>query len=162
MMQKWLQIKGDPSIRKFLFSQERSNNEFDRDMHKVLLKIENLILHHGIFHVMIHFSRGQIVLWKKSDPFNYLVATREEFLEPDFCRQFEVEDYPKEAAVGKDDIYRVLSRFRRLRQSDEVIYLRTGSLNIMNGSVGLNFSCDGSHYMDFHKFLEVGEEFAAA
>jgi hypothetical protein len=30
---------------------------------------------------------------------------------------------------------------------DENIDLRSGSLNIYNGIVGLNFSCDGSHYM---------------
>jgi hypothetical protein len=30
---------------------------------------------------------------------------------------------------------------------DETIDLRSGSLNIHNGIVGLNFSCDGSRYM---------------
>jgi hypothetical protein len=36
---------------------------------------------------------------------------------------------------------------------DEHIYLRSGSLNIYNGIVGLNFSCDGSHYMPWDDFL---------
>jgi hypothetical protein len=36
---------------------------------------------------------------------------------------------------------------------DESIYLRAGSLNIMNGLVSLNFSCDGSHYMRWDEFL---------
>ncbi len=161
MMQRWLQIKGDPSIRKFLFDQKRSDNEFDHDMHKVLLKVENLILHYGVFHVMIHFSRGQIVLWKKDDPFNYLVATREEFLQSDFCRQFEPQPYPKTAKVQVEDIYKILSQFRKLRTADEVVYLRTGSLNVMNGSVGLNFSCDGSHYLDSQEFLGRVDEFCA-
>ena len=159
MMQQWLQIKGDPSIRKFLFEQERCNNEFDKDIHKVLLKIQNLILHHGIFHVMIHFSRGQITLWKKSDPCNYLVATKEEFLQPDFCREFEPQSYPDDAVVKPIDLHKILSKFKSMRASDEVIYLRTGSVNIINGNVGLNFSCDGSHYLDFQEFLARQDSF---
>jgi hypothetical protein len=42
---------------------------------------------------------------------------------------------------------------------DETIYLRSGSLNIINGIVGLNFSCDGSHYMPVEDFLEKGGDF---
>ncbi len=37
---------------------------------------------------------------------------------------------------------------------DETIYLRAGSLNIFNGMVGLNYSCDGSHYMPWGQLLE--------
>ncbi len=29
-----------------------------------------------------------------------------------------------------------------------------GSINIMNGMLGLTFSCDGSHYMPVEEFLE--------
>ena len=42
---------------------------------------------------------------------------------------------------------------RELRFSDETIYLRAGSLNLCNGMVSLNFSCDGSHYMSYDEFL---------
>ena len=35
------------------------------------------------------------------------------------------------------------------------------SLNIMNGFVGLTFSCDGSHYLDYRDFLD-SEQFQAA
>lgn len=37
---------------------------------------------------------------------------------------------------------------------DETIYLRSGTLNIFNGYVGLTFSCDGSHYMPWREFLD--------
>lgn len=39
------------------------------------------------------------------------------------------------------------------------IYLRSGSLNIVNGKVGLNFSCDGTHYLNYDEFLEKGLDF---
>ena len=53
----------------------------------------------------------------------------------------------------------VLEQFQMLRFMDENIYLRSGSLNIFNGVVGLNFSCDGSHYMDYREFLEKDAQF---
>ncbi|MBS0311894.1 MAG: hypothetical protein JSR88_11220, partial [Proteobacteria bacterium] len=49
--------------------------------------------------------------------------------------------------------------FRDLRFMDETIYLRSGTLNIFNGIVGLTFSCDGSHYMPWNEFLDKRVEF---
>jgi len=52
----------------------------------------------------------------------------------------------------------VFRQFKALRFADDTIYLRSGSLNVMNGMIGLTFSCDGSHYMPVAEFLnkEVG------
>ncbi|HEY9149394.1 MAG TPA: hypothetical protein VIQ75_01225, partial [Gammaproteobacteria bacterium] len=44
-------------------------------------------------------------------------------------------------------------QFKALRLADDTIYLRSASLNIMNGMLGLTFSCDGSHYMPVQDFL---------
>ena len=48
----------------------------------------------------------------------------------------------------------VFQQLKALRFADETIYLRSGSINIMNGMVGLTFSCDGSHYMPVEEFLD--------
>jgi hypothetical protein len=42
---------------------------------------------------------------------------------------------------------------------DETIYLRTASLNIHNGLVGLTFFCHGSHSIYADEFREKGLEF---
>jgi hypothetical protein len=42
---------------------------------------------------------------------------------------------------------------------DEMFYLRSGTLNIFNGIVGLTFSCDGSHYLAWDEFLGKGADF---
>lgn len=39
MAQRWLQIKGDPAVRQFLFDQHRVDNEFDRQIDRVLARI---------------------------------------------------------------------------------------------------------------------------
>jgi len=53
----------------------------------------------------------------------------------------------------------VLERLKELRQVDENMYLRAGSLNVVNGLVGLNFSCDGSHYLKVEEFLSRDTRF---
>ena len=47
----------------------------------------------------------------------------------------------------------VLAEFRRLRLTDEQIYLRNASINRINGIIGMTFSCDGSHYIDCEDFF---------
>jgi hypothetical protein len=42
---------------------------------------------------------------------------------------------------------------------DEMFYLRSATLNIFNGIVGLTFSCDGSHYIPYDEFLGMDREF---
>jgi len=66
--------------------------------------------------------------------------------------------YPQKAKVSQKQVKQVLKNFRAMRFMDENLYLKTGSLNIMNGIVGLSFSCDGNHYLSVKQFLENFEE----
>jgi hypothetical protein len=153
MARRWLQIRGDPSIRQFLFSQSRVNNEFDDRLDEVVDRVGQLLRERGIFHAKIHFSSGQVTLWSMVDPFNYQVYLKDEFLAPGFMRAFAHTIYPRNAAVPPERIRDVLKILRALRHKDDAIYLRSGSLNIINGTVGLVFSCDGSHYIDYQDFI---------
>lgn len=154
MSQRWLQIRGDPSIRRFLFRQLRVNSAFDTNMDTVLSKTDHLLRERGIFHAKIHFSSGQVTLWSISDPYNYHVWLKDEFLQRSFASRFDCEQYPINALIPPGQVIDVLNMFRRLRLTDETVYLRSGSLNIINGTIGLNFSCDGSHYVNYRKFLD--------
>ena len=153
MSDEWLQIRGDPSIREFLFLQERRFNEFDRHLDQVLSRIADLIRNHGVFHAKIHFSSGQVTLWLVDDPKRYRVHVKEEFLNLDRMRHYPSRPYTYEAIVSQETIAPILEGFKRLRLRDPQIYLRAGSLNVINGLIGLNFSCDGSHYMSCNDFL---------
>jgi len=154
MPKRWLQIRGDPSIRRFLFTQSRVDNEFDSHLDEVLGRVGQLLAGRGIFHAKVHFSSGQVTLWPFSDPYNYQVCVKDEFLGAGFMDSFDAAAYPINAAVPPHRIPLVLDILRLLRCADNSVYLRSGSLNIMNGMVGLNFSCDGSHYIDYRDFLE--------
>ena len=153
MRTRWLQIRGDPSVRQLVFEQARAPNEFDKRLDEVLARVELLILGHGVFHAKLHFSTGQVTLWLLNDPLRYRVHVKEEFLDPELCRIYPCQPYTNEALVPSLEIPNVLAEFKRLRMQDNHIYLRSASLNVVNGLVGLNFSCDGSHYLNYAEFL---------
>ena len=155
MRKRWLQIRGDPSVRQFVFEQERIASEFDLRLDEVLARTEVLLREHGVFHAKIHFSSGQVTLWLLQDPLRYRVHVAEEFLNPMFCLPYPRTPYTRLATVPEAVVPHVLSEFKRLRKQDQQIYLRAGSINVINGLVGLNFSCDGSHYLDYAEFLQT-------
>jgi len=61
--------------------------------------------------------------------------------------------------VPKESIRPVLDQLKALRFMDEMFYLRSGTLNLFNGIVGLTFSCDGSHYIPYDEFLRMDQAF---
>ena len=63
------------------------------------------------------------------------------------------------ATISPGQVKACFEQFKRLRFGDETIYLRSSSINIINGMVGLTFSCDGSHYMPIKEFLDKEESF---
>jgi hypothetical protein len=155
----WLQIKGDPAIRQGLFSQCRVESAMDRNMDDVIAIIDELMRDRGIFHAKLHFSSSRATLWLVSDPMRYRVHVLDEILTPEVCLAYPNEPYTGEACIPPDRIRPVLLKLKELRDEDENIYLRAGSLNVVNGLVGLNFSCDGSHYLPVEEFLSRDARF---
>jgi hypothetical protein len=155
----WCQIKGDPAIRSVVFSQQRVESQMDRHLDEVIPIISELMSEHGVFHGKLHFSSSRATIWLIDDPFSYRILSFDEITDPDVCLAYPRHEYHERAIVPVDRIMPVFEMFRSLRFADENIYLRAGSLNVINGMVGLNFSCDGSHYMRFDEFLEKNIDF---
>lgn len=157
--QRWQQFRGDPAVRSTVFMQTRVQSLLDDHIDEVMDLIENLMCNHGVFHSKIHFSSGRCSIWLYDDPYSYRILGIEEIVNPDICLAYPLRPYPKEAKTTCKQIRQVLKEFKALRVADETIYLRSGSINIMNGSLGLTFSCDGSHYMPIDEFLEKNLSF---
>lgn len=150
---QWMQLKGDPAIRGGLFNQQRVESLMDGRMDEVLDLVTELVAAHGVFHGKLHFSSSRATLWLRDDPFRYRLLDFEDLTDPGICLAYPQRAYPEEAVLSLGQVGEVFRTFRELRFMDETIYLRSGSLNIFNGMVGLNFSCDGSHYMGWQEFL---------
>jgi len=155
----WQQFRGDPAVRGTVFMQQRVQSMLDDHIDTMNDLIENLMCEHGVFHSKIHYSSGRCSLWLLDDPYNYRIHQVDEIIDPDICLAYPIHAYPDNAKISCVQLKEVLSEFKALRFADETIYLRSSSINIMNGMLGLTFSCDGSHYMPAEEFLEKNLSF---
>ncbi len=151
---QWMQMRGDPAIRAGLFHQERVDSPMDQHIDQVLDLLVELMTQHGVFHGKLHFSSSRATLWVLEDPYRYRIHGIDDLMDPDLCLAYPRHPYPDQAVVPQDAIAKVFRCFRDLRFMDETLYLRSGTLNLFNGLVGLTFSCDGSHYMPWDEFLD--------
>ena len=156
---QWQQLRGDPAIRSQVFHQTRSESEMDRQVDTVLGVVEELMVDHGMYHVMLHFSSSRAVYWTLDDPLRYRLLDIQALVNPDICLAYPKHPYPADALVPKGRIRAILDALLALRFVDETFYLRSGTLNIFNGIVGLTFSCDGSHYVPYDEFLKMDVAF---
>ena len=163
MPDKWLQIKGDPSVRAFLFQQSRVESLFDCDIDRIHEIVYSLLTRKGAFHVKMHYSSSQLTCWFADDAYRYRVFVKEEVLQDGFLDQFRDATIDHlQPVIDSLDTLAVLKEFRRLRTTDSNIYLRNGSINRVNGMIGMTFSCDGAHYIDHKTFFEKLDTFATS
>lgn len=158
----WRQIKGDPAIRSAVFQQTRNESAMDRTLDTVVGVMEELMTDRGVFHGKLHFSSSRATVWLYDDPYRYRLLDIDALTDPDTCLIYPVQPYPQDAVVPREKIRPILDAIAALRFIDDTFYLRAGSLNIMNGMVGLTFSCDGSHYLPWDEFITKGREFWAS
>lgn len=160
MPERWLQIKGDASVRAQLFEQQRTQSLFDDSIDRVHEIVLALLLRKGVFHVKIHYSSSQLTCWFARDPFCYEKFVREAVLAPGFADSFPDANHAgRVPLLSATDIRRLLGEFKRLRLKDSTIYLRNAAVNLINGMINMSFSCDGTHYIDYKTFLAKLDKF---
>jgi hypothetical protein len=131
----------------------RVKSPLDQNLDLILNALHTLVSVHGIFHCTLHCSSGQAMLWHQDNPYQYHLCNTENLLSSEIYQMYRPVSYPKNALITVAQVKQVLERFRTLRMTDDNVYLRSGSINVMNGMIGLSFSCDGSQYMAVDVFL---------
>jgi hypothetical protein len=131
----------------------RATNLFDKYQDDIQGILNKLIREHGVFHVIIHYNSTQVLLWQMDEPYEYRIYEIEQLLDPDMYQVYRRCPYPDKAKVSTGTVQQILKRFRTLRLADDSVYLRSGSLNIMNAMVGLTFSSEGTEYWPIDTFL---------
>jgi len=89
MPQKWLQVKGDPSVRAFLFQQSRVESQFDSELDRIHGIVQELLIRKGAFHVKIHYSSSalfQRIFWFTFPNNNFLDRSPIQLTRPFICR----------------------------------------------------------------------------
>lgn len=131
----------------------RVKTSLDQNLGGILDALYTLLSVHGIFHCTLHCSSGQAMLWHQDNPYQYHLCSAEHLLSSEVYQMYRPIAYPEKALISIEQIKQILERFHTLRVTDESVYLRSGSINVMNGMIGLSFSCDGSQYMPVDVFL---------
>ena len=134
---------------------------FDTELDRIHEIVYMLLTSKGAFHVKVHYSSSQLTCWFADDAFRYRVFVLDEVLSPEFLDQFRdcTIDH-LQPVIDTENIIAILKEFKRLRSTDQTIYMRNGSINRVNGLIGMNFSCDGAHYIDHKTFFEKLDTFA--
>lgn len=153
----WRHIKGEPGFRAPGLQQARQHTLMDEQVDDVVAIFDELISERGVFHGKLHFSSGQATLWLMDDPYHYRVHLLHEIIDPSICLLYRKREYPTSAVVESSSVRLVLERFTDLRFTRPHIYLRSGSINIMNGMVGVTFSNDSTGYLPAGDFLEAND-----
>lgn len=133
---------------------------FDRKLGLLLSRAEYLLTH-GAFHLKLHFSGEQMTCWWFNDPMRYQVFRGEEaFAEQvlDKCSDSEIMGL----AITDSEVAQVLWGFRRLRHLKGKSYLRSASLNRVNGMLGISFTCDNIHYLPHYEYPAFLEKYGIA
>jgi len=153
-------IKGDPSIRQFVFEQQRVESLFDSNINQVCDIVGKLLTVGGVFHAKIHFSSNQLTCWEYLNPYNYVVHVGEDIFADDFLENnYKAVDINVDK-IPCDDVFQILEIFKEFRTTDSNFYLRNASINIINQTIGMTFSCDGSHYIPFDEFYSAAKHFS--
>jgi hypothetical protein len=142
------------ATRRSLPRPTRADRDVDGSLDRLVSLSGELLRERGVFQVGLHFAGGQLALWELRDPCHYRVWPSEDCLRPGFAEGFRQALYPVNAGVPPGRVQEVLSRLKSLRLDEGGQRLCSGSLNIINGTVGLDFSCAGSLYLDYRDLLD--------
>ncbi len=144
-------------------SQQRSANgqnikkkritETDTNIDYLIYALSTLMQEHDVFHCKLHFESERCNLWSYQNPHDYQLHRIEELMSPEIFNQYPACEFNKHSVVAAEQIPLLFAQLKVLRQADDNAYLHSGSLNIVNGMVGLTFSHNESEYLHVDEFL---------
>ena len=152
--------RGDPSVRAQLFEQQRAPSLFDESIDQLHVIVKELLDTQRRIPYQAPLLILPADLLVARDPFCYEKFVRETVLEAGIADRFPDADYAgRVSLLNAGEIEPALGEFKRLRLTDETIYLRNAAVNLINGMINMSFSCDGTHYIDHKTFFSKLENF---
>ena len=126
----------------------------DMTLHASLMTLENLITERGVFQCEIHFSGNMATIWQLNDPYNYQLLDNKMLTNQEALNNYQIQQYPKNAKIPRSVVPDIIEHLRELRQDKEPVSLRSASINLFNGKIGLGFSCNSTYFTHYDAFLD--------
>ncbi len=131
----------------------RGHSQIDENINYLIFVLSVLMQEHGIFHCQLHFDSDQCMLYSNNDPYRYQLFNVSELMDPELSLLYPKQSYDSRNTIEKEKIPHIFAQLKALREADDAIYLRSGSLNLINGMVNLTFSSDGTNYVSVDEFI---------
>jgi len=131
----------------------RRPSSVDQNIDYLIYVLSTLMQEHGVFHCVLHFGSACASLWRVDQPTDFQVHSCDELLKPELFLRYPKRSYDRHTRLDADKVPLVFAQLKALRTGDDNVYLRSGSVNMVNGRIGLTFSSDGSIYMNADDFL---------
>ncbi len=144
-----------------LFERQPTNTEAQRPRRgetlgfdSILGSLCQLMIHHGVFQAKLHFSSARATLWLIDYPYHYHLLDVDDFANPALVLDYQQRPYPmKEARIPFEQLNALWHHLYDLSLMDSQLYLHAGMINIFNGMVELDFSCDSLHYIPWRELF---------
>ncbi|MGD9385100.1 MAG: PDC sensor domain-containing protein [Thioalkalispiraceae bacterium] len=133
--------------------QLKRSSETDVNIDYLIYALSTLMQEHGVFHCKLHFDSERCNLWSYQEPHHYHLHNISELMSSELFNQYPPTEFNQRSIVSAEQIPVIFAQLKALRQADDNTYLHSGSLNIVNGIVGLTFSHDEPQYLSVEEFL---------
>lgn len=141
------------------FSQQLMH--FDDRLDELMAICHCLITSKGVFHINIHFSSSQLACWTYDNPYTFQIYNVEDIFAPHFMGLFAPLDSKLHTCIQREDIAPLLETLKNLRASRMGSELRSASIHMMNGYIGLTFACDDTRYIPFRELISPIDDMPA-
>jgi len=130
----------------------------DEHIDQIVCKSYELFTSNTVFSMDFHCGSGLIAIWYHNNPYNPKIVNVDQFLDLDkdnswLNRTNEKEIVTPSRKISKEQVYEILQVAKKMRFSDEFLYLRYLSVNIPGDKITALFTCGGTYCVNTKKFL---------
>jgi hypothetical protein len=146
----------DLAIPYWISQHRHPESLFDHKMDRLLDIVQELLTTRGFFQIIIDFSSSRLLCRHyRQDLLHRSIFEGDKVFEPAFLDQFKCESSIQKPIIPHPHISRILVHFKRLRFKDDENRLLSASINCLDGMMGLTFSKDGLHRIDYGMFYDT-------
>jgi hypothetical protein len=132
---------------------KKRKTQTDLNIDYLIYALSTMMQEHGVFHIKLDFDSEHCNVWSYQDPHHYRVHSIKQLMSSELLDQYPVTEFNGRNVISIEQIPLIFAQLKALRQTDDNTYLHSGSLNIVNGMVGLTFSHDEPRYLSVEEFL---------
>lgn len=149
---------GDEEYCKHASCLRKINTYSDEKIDLIVCKSYDLFTSNTVFSMDFHCASGMIKIWYHNNPYNPKVVNVDQYLTLSkdnswLSRKIEQETVAPSRKITKEQVAEILQVAKKMRFSDQFLYLRYLSVNIPGDKITILYTCGGTYCVNTMKFL---------